>query len=155
MCDTVAGFDFAVVVASKIFETKCASNLFGLLLGLLGEKHVVDVRENTASSNGDVAEELVELFVVADGQLQVTRDDASLLVVTGGVACEFEDLGAQVFQDSGEVHRGTASDALGVSSVLQETVDTADRELQTSLGRAGSALSPGLAAASFSFSRHD
>jgi hypothetical protein len=35
----------------------------GGLLGLLGEKHGVDVGENTAGSDGDTAEELVELFV--------------------------------------------------------------------------------------------
>jgi hypothetical protein len=103
---------------------------------------------------GDVTEGLVKLFVVADGQLQMTWGDAGLVVVTGGVSCKFEDLGAQAFQDSGEAHRGTASGALGAPSRLQETVDTTDRELQTSLGRAGSALCPGLTAASFSFSRH-
>ena len=40
-----------------------------LALGLLGEKHGVDVRENTAGGDGDAAKELVELLVVADGEL--------------------------------------------------------------------------------------
>jgi len=50
-------------------------------LGLLREKHGVDVREHTALGDGDAAEQLVELLVVADGELQVPRDDAGLLVV--------------------------------------------------------------------------
>ena len=66
----------------------------GLLLGgdaflgflLLGEEDSVDVGQDTSLGDGDAAEELVELFVVADGQLQVTGDDAGALVVAGGVA---------------------------------------------------------------------
>ena len=41
----------------------------------------MDVREHTALGDGDAAEQLVELLVVADGELQVPRDDAGLLVV--------------------------------------------------------------------------
>ena len=131
------------------------SNLFGLFLGLLGEKHIVDVRQNTSSSDGHVSEQLVQFLVISDGQLQVTWDDTGLLVVAGGVACEFQNLGAQVFQHGSEVHRGTTSNALGEPSLLQESVDTANRELQTSLCRARGALALLLATASFSFSRHD
>ena len=90
----------------------------GGLLGLLGEKHGVDVGENTAGSDGDAAEELVELFVVAHGELDVPRDDAGLLVVAGGVARELEDLGAEVLEDGGEVDRGAGADAGGVALLL-------------------------------------
>ena len=52
------------------------------LLGLLlGEQHSVDVGENTSRRDGDTSQKLVELLVVADGELQVARDDAGLLVV--------------------------------------------------------------------------
>ena len=43
------------------------------------------------------------LFVVSDGELEVTRHDTVLLVIAGGVASEFEDLGSEVFKDGGEV----------------------------------------------------
>ena len=46
------------------------------------------------------AEELVELFVVSDGELQVTGHDTRLLVVTGGVTGELEDLSGEVWDIS-------------------------------------------------------
>ena len=45
----------------------------------------MDVGEDTTLGDGDVAEQAVQLLVVADGELQVTRDDARLLVVTSAV----------------------------------------------------------------------
>jgi hypothetical protein len=39
----------------------------------------------TALGDDDGPEQLVELLVVADGELQVARDDAGLLVVAGGL----------------------------------------------------------------------
>ena len=50
--------------------------------------NVTHVGEDAAARDGDAAEQLVELLVVADGELQVARDDADLLCsfcVCGGV----------------------------------------------------------------------
>lgn len=47
--------------------------------------------------------EAVELLVVANRELQVTRDDARLLVVARGVPCEFEYLGREVLEYSRDV----------------------------------------------------
>ena len=47
--------------------------------------------------------EFVQLLVVPDGELEMTRYDTLLLVITRGVAGEFEDLSRQVFEDGGEV----------------------------------------------------
>ena len=127
----------------------------GGLLGLLGEKYGVDVGENTASSDGDTAEELVEFFVVADGKLKVAGSDAALLVVTGSVAGEFKDLGAEVLHDSSEVHGGTTTNTGSVAAKLEVAGDTAYGELKSGFGTTASALASFLATASFSFSRHD
>ena len=51
------------------------SLLLGGLLGLLGQKHSLDVGQNTSLSDGHSTEQLVQLLVVADGQLQVAGDD--------------------------------------------------------------------------------
>jgi hypothetical protein len=83
------------------------------LLGGLGDEHRVDVGQNTAGSDGHTAEELVELLVVADGQLDVTGHNAGLLVVAGGVAGQLKDLGSEVLEDGGQVHGGTSTDAGG------------------------------------------
>ena len=63
----------------------------------------MDVGQDTALGDGDVAEELVQLLVVADGELEMTRDDTGLLVVARGVAGQLEDFGCEVFKNSCEV----------------------------------------------------
>ena len=55
---------------------------------------------------------LVQLLVVPDGQLQVSGNDTRLLVVTGGVTGQLENLGREVLQDGGEVDGGTGTDTL-------------------------------------------
>ena len=56
----------------------------------------MDVGEDTSLRDGDSAEELVQLLVVADGELDVSRDDPAPLVVLGGVAGQLEELGGEV-----------------------------------------------------------
>jgi hypothetical protein len=74
------------------------------------------------------------LLIVTDGELQVTGDNTLLLVITGGVASEFENLGSEVLEDGGEVDGCTCTDTLGVVALLEETVDTTDGELETGCG---------------------
>jgi len=93
----------------------------------------MDVGEDTTSSDSGVAEELVQLVVVADSQLDVTGNNAGLLVVLSGVASEFEDLSGEVLKNGSEVHGGTSTDALSVATSLEEAGDSADGELKTSL----------------------
>ena len=73
-----------------LWKTAEVSDL--LLFGLLGEEHCLDVGEDTTLGNGDTGEELVQLFVIADGELEVTGDDSGFLVVTGSVTSEFKNL---------------------------------------------------------------
>ncbi|XP_044130274.1 uncharacterized protein LOC122923512 [Bufo gargarizans] len=71
-------------------------------LGLLGQQHGLDVGQDAALGDGDSAQQLVELLVVAHGQLQVTGDDAGLLVVAGGIAGQLQDLGGEILEHSGQ-----------------------------------------------------
>ena len=112
----------------------------------------MDVGKDTATSDGDATEQLVQLLVVLDGKSKVTGHDTSLLVVAGSIAGQLQDLGAEVFEDGGEVDGSAGTHAGGVLSLAEVTADTTDGELKSSLGRRGGALL--LAAASFSFSRH-
>ena len=127
--------------------------LLGWLGGLLGQEHSLDVRQDTSLSDGDTAEKLVQLLVVADGQLEVTRDDSRLLIVACSVACQFQDLGSQVFQHSSQVHGSASTHSLSIVSFPQQTVNTAHWELETSTGGAGLGLS--LDFATFASARHD
>jgi hypothetical protein len=74
----------------------------------------VNVWQDTALSDCDVTQKLVQLLIVADGELEMTRDDTRLLVVTSGIASEFEDFGCEVLKDGCEVHWGTSTDTLSV-----------------------------------------
>ena len=124
----------------------------GLLLGLLGEEDGLDVGQDTSLGDGDTREQLVQLLVVPDGELEVTGDDPGLLVVTGGVAGQLEDLSGEVLHDGGHVDGGAGSDTLGIVTLPQQTVDTSDGELKT--GPAGPGLCLSLNLASLSASRH-
>ena len=101
----------------------------------------MDVWQDTTRGDGHATEQLVELLIVADGKLDMTRNDTLLLVVTGGVACQLQDLGRQVLEHSGEVHWGTSTDTCGVAADTKVAVHTADRELKACLCRAGCRLS--------------
>ena len=61
----------------------------------------------------------------------MTGDDPGLLVVTGSVAGQLENFGGEVLHDGGQVDRSAGTDSLGVVALAQQTVDTADRELET------------------------
>jgi hypothetical protein len=101
------------------------------LLSLLGEENCLDVGENTALSDGNSRQELVQLLIIANSQLKVTRNDARLLVVTSSVASQLEDFSTQVFHDGSEVNRGSGSNTFSVVSLTKEAVDPTNRELKT------------------------
>ena len=62
-----------------------------LLLALLRQQDRVDVRQHATRSNRDRTQQLGQFFIVSDGQLEVSRYDSGLLVVSGGVTGEFEN----------------------------------------------------------------
>ena len=104
-----------------------------LLLGLLRQKHRVDVGENTTRGDGDTTEKLVELLVVPHRQLNVTGDDASLLVITGRVAGELQNLSREILEDRSQINWSTSSNTAGILALLQKPMNTPDRELKPCL----------------------
>ncbi|KAI6748441.1 hypothetical protein HG530_015477 [Fusarium avenaceum] len=82
-----------------------------------------------------MAQELVQLLIVSDGKLKMTGNDTGLLVVAGSVSGQLEDFGSEVLENGSEVDRGTSTDTLGVVALSEKTVDTTNRECETSLGR--------------------
>merc|ERR1719295_1216888 len=106
--------------------------LLGSLFCLLGEEDSLDVGKDTTLGNGDSSQELVQLLIITDGQLQVTGDDPSLLVVTGSVACQFKDLSSQVLHDGSQVDGGAGTNTLSIVALAEETVNSAHRELKSS-----------------------
>jgi hypothetical protein len=95
----------------------------------------VNVGKNTTLGDGDVTQKLVQLLIVSDGELEMTGDDTGLLVVAGSVASQLEDFGSEVLKDGSQVHGGTGTNTLSVVALSEKTVDTTNRERETSLGR--------------------
>ena len=99
-------------------------------------KHtLVDVGEDTTLGNGDVSEKLVQLLIVPDGELKMPGNDTGLLVVTGSVTSQLENLSSEVLEDGGEVDGSAGTDTLGVVALAEETVDTTNGEREACLGR--------------------
>jgi len=109
---------------------------------LVGEKGRVDRGDDTTRSDGDIAKELVDLLIVADSELDVTRDDTLTVVLTGGVSGELDDLSSEVLEDSTKEDGCASTNTLGVVAVTEETVDTANREVEA--GAHAAALGFGL-----------
>ena len=121
---------FLVWVCRKPVEGLLGSSL----LGFLGQEDGLDVGQDTSLGDGDTGQEFVQLLVVPDGELKMSWDDPGLLVVTGGVACQLENLSSQVLKDGSKVHWCTSSNSLGVVAFPQEPVDTSDWELKSGPG---------------------
>jgi hypothetical protein len=115
---------------------------------------LVNVGEDTTLGDGDVAQKLVQLLIVTDGELQVTGDDTGLLVVTSGVSGQLENFGSEVLKNGSQVDGSTldkldmrkrrvlesdseltGTNTLGVVALAQKTVNTTNGEGETSLGR--------------------
>jgi len=143
------------VAESNMVESGRSKHLFLDCFSLLWKKDSVNVGKDTSRGNGDSSEKLVQLFIVLDGEGNVTRHNTALLVITGGVSGQLKNLGAEVFKDCSKVDGGTGSHSGGILALTQVTSDTTDWELKTSLGRSGGGLLLSTASLSFSFSSHD
>ncbi|KAM9312030.1 uncharacterized protein PAF06_009923 [Gastrophryne carolinensis] len=124
--------------AKKVAKPKKAApkKKLGVTLGLLGQQHGLDVGQDAALSDSDPTEQLVELLVVAHCQLQVSRDDAGLLVVPGSVAGQLENLSSQVLEHGSQVDGSSGAHPLGIVALPEQTVDTANGKLETGPGGA-------------------
>lgn len=107
----------------------------------------MDIWKNAAISYGHTGEQFPQLFIVSDGQLDVSWDDPILLVVTGSITSELKNLSSEVFKHGSYVDRSTRADTLGVTTLFEITSDSRDRELEASLGGFRDALLLGFATA--------
>ena len=117
-----------------VCEPKLIILSFGFLLGLLGQKHSLDVGKNTSLCDGDTGKQFVQLLVITDSQLKVTGDDSCLLVVTSSVARQLEDLSAQILEHGSQVHWSTGANTLSIVTFAEKTMDTTNWELEPCSG---------------------
>jgi len=97
-------------------------------------------RDDTTTGDSSLDED-IELFVVANSVLEVTRGDTLDAVLKRNVTSELKNLSAEVLKNGSAVDSGGGTDTLlAVDTGLQETVDTTDGELKTSALGAGDGL---------------
>jgi len=141
--------------ANPTHHLQLLARVLASLAGLLGEEVLVDVRQNTTLGNGDVTKELVQFLVVSDGELEVTRDDTGLLVVTSSVASQLKNFGREVLENGSQIDGSAGTDSLGVVALSEKTVDTTYGESQTGLGGSGLCiLGPASLSARFATASH-
>lgn len=125
---------------SCLFWALGTSCLFGLV-ALLGQKNSLDVGQDTSLGNGHSGEKFVQFLVITDGQLQMPGDDPGLLVVTGSISRQLQNLSSQVLHHCSQVDWGTSSNSLSIVSLAEKTVDPSHGELETGTAGPGLALS--------------
>lgn len=92
-----------------------------------------NVWQNTTGGDRHGSEQLVEFLVISNSELQVSWNDSRLLVIPSSVSGQLENLSRKVFQDGSKVDWSTSSHSLSVVSLSQKSVNTTDREGETSL----------------------
>jgi len=112
---------------------------------LLGQQVLMDVGKYTTLRDGDVTQKLVQLLVVTDCELKVTRNDTSLLVITGGITSQLENFSSEVLKHGSEVDGSTGTNTLSIVALAEQSVNTTNWEGETGLRGAGLSV---LAAAS-------
>ena len=81
----------------------------------------MDGRYDSSAADGGVGEQLVELFIVAEGELQVSGGDLFLLGFVGCVASELEYFASEILQNC--CHEGSCScaNSLSIATLLDES----------------------------------
>ena len=106
--------------------------------GFLRQKNGLNVWQDTTLGNSDASQQFVQFFVIPDCELQMPWNDSCFLVVPGRVTGELQHFSRQVFENGGQVDRGTGTDSLGVVTFSKESMDSTDWKLKP--GSTGSGL---------------
>ena len=86
-------------MATEELVLLAGSLLSGCDVRLLGQKNGLDVGQDSALRDGHSTEKLVQLFVVADGELKMAGNDSAFLVVPGSVSGQLKNFGGEILHD--------------------------------------------------------
>ena len=103
-------------------------------LARLGEEDGMNTGEYSTRREGRGAQDLVQLLVVADGQLQMARCDRLLLVLFRGIPSEFDDLTGEILEDGSHEDTCTPTNLGGVATLPEHAVAAAHWEDQIGPG---------------------
>jgi len=153
--DAKYGSNWTETRSSLEFLRSREAFLFALFIAFaFWQQNCVDVRQDSTRSDGHTRHHFVELFVISNGQLNVTGNDSRSLVVFGGVSSQFKNFCAEIFEHCSHVDWSSSTNTFGISSLSQKTGNTAHRERETSSRRARLAFGAFGSSSTFSFGRH-
>jgi len=123
------------IANSTLVHPICTDIYSLLLLSRFHDQSFVNVRNDTTASDCSL-DKSVELFVTSNCELQMSWGDSLNLKIFRGVTRQFKNLSSQILKDCCTVNGRCGSDpAVGANSALQESVNSSDWELKSSLGR--------------------
>merc|ERR1719186_1459178 len=129
-------FIILVIQNSKTFPHDFQPILLLGCLAFLGKQDSLNVGQHSALGDGNTSKQLVKLFVVPAGQLEMTGNNPALLIVSGSIPSQLQYLGSEVFHHSSHVDWSSSTNPFGVVALPEQPVDPAHRELKTSPARA-------------------
>ena len=91
----------------------------------------MDVRVHSTLSEGNIPKDLDELVIVIDGELDEPRLDRLLFVISRSIAGKFQNLCAEIFDDSGHVDAGADIDLVVDIHRSELTLDSMDRKIHS------------------------
>nr|GMC79868.1 Retrovirus-related Pol polyprotein from transposon TNT 1-94 [Ipomoea batatas] len=99
----------------------------------------MDIGQNTPIGNSNINQKLAKLFIIPHSQLNVPLHYAILLVVPHCIPSQFQHLCSEIFKNSSEINQSSGTNMLGVLSSLEESSDSAERDLEvgTKLSKEG------------------
>ena len=100
----------------------------------------MNVGKHAAARNSHLIEKLVKLFIVANGELDVSWNDPRLFVISSGIARQLEHLCCQILHHCSHVDGSSRADALRILAFLHESRDASHWELESGFGRFGDHL---------------
>ena len=97
----------------------CLADLFGFLF----KENGMNIRQDASLGNGNITKKFVQLLIVSDGKLNMTRNDSLLFVVTSGVPSELKNFSSEVLEDSSKVDPSSDSDVISIFSLILNLIN--------------------------------
>ena len=97
----------------------------------LWKQNGMDEWHNPSLRNGYALQQLVELNIIPDGQLQMTRNDPHLLVVRGSISRQFQKFSNKIFENCCHVDGCPIAYVVGKITFLQCLLELYDWHNQT------------------------
>ena len=104
---------------------------------MLAEKERMHVGRDTTFGDCSGAEELVELFIVAESDLDVAWGNGGLLLFFCGIACELSDLTDDVLNGGCHEYTSAFAHPVGEAALLDQPVEASNREDEVDPGTCG------------------